>query len=209
MANMQVDLWASDFGFDYAQRDSNRISEESLRATVRNWARILQTAISPAPQSVLEVGCNIGQNLVALSNLVSELHGIEPNGRVCELARSQPRLRQADIRCGHGGDLPFDDDSIDLVFTAGVLIHVAPDNLAKVVDEIVRVSRRYVVCVEYFSPAPVEIPYRGMEGFLFKRDFGSYYLERHPQLQVRDYGFFWKPLDNSDNSNWWLFSKEP
>jgi pseudaminic acid biosynthesis-associated methylase len=207
MQNKQVDLWSSDFGYDYAQRGGNQISADSLQATVRNWGRILRTAIAPAPQSVLEVGCNIGQNLAALSNFVSELHGVEPNAQVVEMARRHPALSQADLRCGHGGDLPFADASIDLVFTAGVLIHVAPDHLAKVVDEIVRVSRRYVVCVEYFSPTLVEIPYRGMEGFLFKRDFGSYYLERHPSLRVRDYGFLWKPLDHSDNTNWWLFEK--
>ncbi|WP_299395039.1 pseudaminic acid biosynthesis-associated methylase [Pelagibius sp.] len=208
MANKQVDLWSSEFGFEYAQRGGNQISADSLRATMRNWARVLQTTASRAPQSVLEVGCNIGQNLVALSHFVEQVKGVEPNEQVCEMARSQPQLKHADIRCGHGGDLPLDDNSVDLVFTAGVLIHVAPDHLGKVVDEIVRVSRRYVVCIEYFSPDPVEIPYRGMEGFLFKRDFGSYYLERHPQLRVCDYGFFWKPLDNSDNTNWWLFSKD-
>lgn len=207
MQNKQVDLWASDFGYDYAQRSGNQISAESLQATMRNWGRILRAAIAPAPQSVLEVGCNIGQNLVALGSLVSELHGVEPNAQVCDLARRHPALHNADIRCSDGGNLDFGDASIDLVFTAGVLIHVAPDDLARVVDEIVRVSRRYVVCVEYFSPTPVEIQYRGMEGYLFKRDFGSYYLERHPELRVRDYGFLWKPLDHSDNTNWWLFEK--
>lgn len=207
MQNKQVDLWASDFGYDYAQRSSNQISPESLQATVRNWGRILRTAIAPAPQSVLEVGCNIGQNLVALSSFASDLHGIEPNAQVVELARRHPALAKADIRCGHGGELPFATASIDLVFTAGVLIHVAPESLPKVVDEIVRVSRRYVVCIEYFSPTPVAIQYRGMEGYLFKRDFGSYYLERHPDLRVRDYGFLWKPMDHSDNTTWWLFEK--
>ncbi len=208
MTNKQVDLWSSDFGFEYANRNSNQISAESLRATLKNWARVLQTAISPPPGSALEVGCNVGQNLVALSHFVEDLHGVEPNQQVCEMARSNAALKQADIRCGHGGELPFEDNSIDLVFTCGVLIHVAPENLGKVVDEIVRVSKRYVVCIEYFSSDPVAVSYRGKEDYLFKRDFGSFYLERHPQLRVRDYGFFWKPLDNSDNTNWWLFSKE-
>lgn len=207
MTNKQIDLWSSDFGYDYAHRSGNQISQESLQATVRNWGRMLQTAIAPTPRSALEVGCNIGQNLVALSNFMTELHGVEPNAQVVDLARGHPALAQADIRCGQGGALPFADASIDLVFTVGVLIHVAPDNLAAVVDEIVRVSRRYVVCAEYFSPTPIEIQYRGMEGYLFKRDFGSYYLERHPELRVRDYGFLWKPLDHSDNTNWWLFEK--
>ncbi|NIA69028.1 methyltransferase domain-containing protein [Pelagibius litoralis] len=207
MTNRQVELWSSDFGYEYAERSGNRISEENLRATRRYWGRILKTAISPAPQSALEVGCNTGRNLIALSGYLPELHGVEPNAQVCEIARSNPALSAADIRNGHGGELPFEDNSIDLVFTCGVLIHVAPPNLASVVDEIVRVSSRYIACIEYFSPNPVEIEYRGMEGHLFKRDFGSYYLERHPDLRVRDYGFLWKPMDNSDNTIWWLFEK--
>jgi spore coat polysaccharide biosynthesis protein SpsF len=52
----------------------------------------------------------------------------------------------------------------------------------------------------------VQVPYRGREGYLFKRDFGRFYLEQFPRLRVLDYGFLWQPLDSSDNSNWWLFA---
>ena len=71
-----------------------------------------------------------------------------------------------------------------------------------------RVTRHYVVCIEYFSHEPVEVEYHGMSGFLYKRDFGRYYLERHPGLRVLDYGFLWQELDSADNANWWLFAKE-
>lgn len=108
---------------------------------------------------------------------------------------------------GDGFGLPYPENSIDLVFTSGVLIHIAPDDLAQVTQEIVRVARYYVLAIEYFSHTPESIPYRGMEGYLFKRDFGLHYMEHYPSLSVVDYGFLWKPIDSGDNTNWWLFAK--
>ena len=70
-----------------------------------------------------------------------------------------------------------------------------------------RVARRYIVCVEYFSDQPETIPYRGHSEVLFKRDFGSLWLDCFPDLRVLDYGFFWKRLTGLDNLTWWLFEK--
>ena len=207
MGNDQIELWRSEFGEKYASRDANLITDENQRRLVQDWGKILRTAISPRPQSVLEVGCNIGRNLVALHNLVPELHGVEPHPKVCEQARANPALAKATIHEGDSSSLPYADSAIDLVFTSGVLIHIAPENLDKAVDEIVRVSRRYIVCIEYFSREPTQITYQGLDGFLFKRDFGRFYLERHPNLRPLDYGFLWHVFDSADDCNWWLFEK--
>ncbi len=207
MVSKQVEFWRSEFGESYARRGNNRITEENQAALLRDWGKILNHAASPRPQSVLEVGCNIGRNLVALKNFVSNLHGIEPNHLSCETARQNEAIAGAVIQEGEGSALPYADNSIDLVFTSGVLIHVAPDDLGQVVDEIVRVARHYVVCIEYFAHEPTEVDYHGQAGYLFKRDFGRYYLERHPGLRVLDYGFLWQVLDSADNANWWLFAK--
>ena len=207
MVSKQVELWRSEFGESYAQRGNNRITEQGQAALLRDWGKILNHAISPRPESALEVGCNIGRNLVALKSFLANLHGIEPNKFSCETARNNAALSEATIQEGEGSALPYADNSIDLVFTSGVLIHIAPENLGGVVDEIVRVARHYVVCIEYFSHEPTEVEYHGMSGYLFKRDFGKYYLERHPDLRVLDYGFLWQELDSADNANWWLFAK--
>jgi pseudaminic acid biosynthesis-associated methylase len=208
MSTNQVELWRSDFGADYAERNNNQISEENQRRLYRDWGRMLDHAVTPAPQSVLEVGCNIGRNLLALRHFIPELHAVEPNPKACALARARPELKDAKFTESDGFTLPYADSSIDLVFTSGVLIHVAPDDLGGMVDEIVRVARRYVICIEYFSHQPESVKYHDMDGFLFKRDFGAFYLERHPGLRVLDYGFLWQVLDSSDNSNWWLFAKD-
>ena len=207
MANKQVEFWQSEFGEAYAQRGNNRITEQGQAALLRDWGKILTHATSPRPQSVLEVGCNIGRNLLALKHFVPEIHGIEPNRFSCKTAQANEALGSAVIQEGQGSSLPYTDNSIDLVFTSGVLIHIAPDDLGKVVDEIVRTARHYIVCIEYFSHEPEEVEYHGHSGYLFKRDFGRYYLERHPGLRVLDYGFLWQVLDSADNANWWLFGK--
>ncbi len=201
----QLNLWKSDFGNEYISR--NPINKDVILRLTRDWGRMLSKAISPSPNSVLEVGCNIGRNLAVLNNFISELHGIEPNAEACKTARQNPKLANVNILEGDGFNLPFSNESVDLVFTSGVLIHVSPDDLDKFVDEIYRVSRRYILVIEYFSHTPVSIPYRGLEGYLFKRDFGSYYLDRFPSLRPLDYGFLWQRFDSSDNSNWWLFAK--
>ena len=103
--------------------------------------------------------------------------------------------------------MPLESSSIDLVFTSGVLIHIAPEDLYTSCSEIYRVSSKYIVSVEYFNPTPVELSYRGHDGVLFKRDFGSFWIENFPNLKVLDYGFFWKPITGLDNLTWWLFRK--
>lgn len=203
----QLDLWRSEFGWRYAERNNNSITPEDQRRLVRDWGKILVHAVTPSPETALEVGCSIGRNLVALRNFIPKLNGVEPNRRTVELARQMLQDIGVEVQEGNAFELPFEDGHFDLVFTSGVLIHIAPDDLQKATDEILRVSNRYLVCIEYFSHTPEKVPYHGMDGLLFKRDFGRFYLDRYPKLKVLDYGFLWQPLDSSDNSNWWLFEK--
>jgi hypothetical protein len=61
--------------------------------------------------------------------------------------------------------------------------------------------------MEYFSSTPDEQVYREKSGLLFKRDFGRYYLELFPSLELVDYGFLWSKVVPFDDLNWWLFKK--
>ena len=91
-------------------------------------------------------------------------------------------------------------------FTTGVLIHQPPESLPIVLSEIVRCSKRYVLCGEYFAEEPTELPYRGVSGALFKRNFGQLYLDLFPTLQLIETG----TLDRSagwDDVTWWLFER--
>lgn len=207
MKTPQLDLWRSKFGKDYARRSCNVVEPENQRRLMRDWARMLRQAFDPSPSSGLEVGCNIGRNLLVLRHLLEKIHAVEPNHQACEAVRQNSDLRDVLLHEGDGFNLPYGDDTIDLAFTSGVLIHVAPDDLGKMTDEIVRVARYYVLCIEYFSDEPESVPYHSMDGYLFKRDYGLFYHERYPELRIVDYGFLWQPVDSADNCNWWLFRK--
>src|SRR5206468_1262190 len=104
---------------------------------------------------------------------------------------------------GAAFDLPFKDGLFDLVFTAGVLIHVAPVHLPKAMAEIHRVSRRWIVGIEYSAEEQTTVQYRGYDNLLWKRDFGKEYQTQFPDLTLIRHGIEPK----WENSNWWLFEK--
>jgi pseudaminic acid biosynthesis-associated methylase len=157
--------------------------------------------------SVLEVGCNIGVNLKWIAEKIEprRVYGIDINPQAVETVRRT--LPAVNAVCSPARDLPFRDALFDLTFTTGVLIHQAPESLPIVMSEIVRCSRKYVLCGEYYAETLTEVPYRGQAGALFKRDFGGLYQQLFPELTLLKKGFL--PKDQGwDDVTYWLFSKK-
>ena len=204
--NPKVALWQGSFGDEYTHR--NDVQPSRIDDRVAMWRPILRAMGDNGPQSILEVGANIGLNLRALGKLVpAELYALEPNALARQRLVSDKVVPQTHAIVGAGDAIPLADESVDLAFTCGVLIHVPPEALGATCGEIYRVARRFVLAIEYFSDEPVEKLYRGQTGALFKRDFGGFWLDQHPDLALVDYGFFWKRATNLDNLTWWLFRK--
>jgi ubiquinone/menaquinone biosynthesis C-methylase UbiE len=111
------------------------------------------------------------------------------------------------LALGSASVLPFGDQAFDLVFTTGVLIHIARADLPAVMSEVVRCSRRYVLCGEYHAPTVTEIRYREQEGALFKDDYGRLYLRSHPELALVEEGFLARQQGGWDDITYWLFEK--
>ncbi|MGL5237114.1 MAG: pseudaminic acid biosynthesis-associated methylase [Plesiomonas shigelloides] len=197
----QEQFWAGEFGDNYIGRNE---SEALLYSKVAMWSQMLRSAHSV--RSVRELGCNIGLNLLALKRMQPSLSlsGIEINPVAAEQAR---QLDVAQITCGTILD-EIQDEPVDLTFTAGVLIHINPDQLDNVYRNLVNNSRRYVLVAEYYNPAPTAIMYRGHADRLFKRDFAGDLIEKYG-MQLVDYGFVYK-RDNwapQDDITWFLLEK--
>ena len=204
--NPQLDAWRGDFGDAYTDRLEP--TEDRVRAATRWWARVLQPLAATMPASILEVGANAGINLRALARLTgATLHGVEPNAKARARLAADRVTDATRIHDGSAGAIPLPDGAVDLAFTSGVLIHVAPDDLAAALTEIHRVARRWVLAIEYFAQKPEAVPYRGRDGLLFKRDFGRAWLDAAPDLRVVECGFLWKPVWGADDVTWWLFEK--
>ena len=202
----QLDTWKGSFGDEYIAR--NEAKPDVVAGKVRAFAEMLRPLLGQMPRSILEVGANIGLNLRALAVLTdAELFAVEPNETArARLVRDQvvPAARALD---GTARAIPMKDGSVELAFTSTVLIHVPPADLKAALQEIHRVSSRYILCNEYFAARPETIEYRGHTDLLFKNDFGSVWMDQFPGLRLVDYGFHWRRVAAMDSTTWWLFEK--
>lgn len=199
----QEEFWAGGFGDDYIGRNCEAAL---LPARVARFSRMFAGA---APiSSVMELGANIGLNLHALKVLFPDLRAaaVEINSKAAqELARSDwIEVHEASI-------LEFQSDkTYDFVYTSTVMIHIEPQSLPLVYQSLYDLSRRYIGVMEYYSPKPVEITYRGHSDRLFKRDFAGEMLDRFADLKLIDYGFDYHrdPVFSMDDINWFLLEKQ-
>ena len=199
-----VDRWRGAFGDEYAER--NPASPSAVADAVAALAPIWQH-LRPRPSSVLEVGPNRGRNLLALAQFAgATLYGVEPNASALQELRANPFLNGENLYEGDLSRLPLPDSSVDMTFTSGVLIHVREEDLPKAYEEMFRVTRRHILCIEYFASEPTAVPYQGHTDMLFKRDFGSLWLDWFAMEPVAE-GFLWSRTTGQDDLNWWLFRK--
>ncbi|MCP4449555.1 MAG: methyltransferase domain-containing protein [Myxococcales bacterium] len=203
----QLDAWTGAFGDEYIERCT--ASEEAIRTRARAWVDMMRPIEAAIPKSILEVGCNIGINQRALRRIFdAELFAVEPNPKARGVVLADGVLDSEHLHAASALELPFEDHSMEMCFTSGVLIHISPDDLMQACSEMYRVSSRYILCAEYFSRNPEERTYRGQEGLLFKRDFGSFWLDNF-ELAHLGHGFHWRRTTGIDDVTWWLFEKKP
>jgi len=199
----QEDFWAGTFGTDYIQRNQG---DALLASNLDFFVKALRAVRSV--RTCIEFGANIGMNLKALKLLhpTYEQHGIEINTDAAgELASVIPPDHVYNTSI-----LEFNPHKAwDLVLIKGVLIHINPDVLPQVYDKLVVSSGRFLLVAEYYNPVPVAIPYRGHTDRLFKRDFAGEIMDRHPQMQLIDYGFAYRRDPNfpQDDITWFLMEK--
>jgi pseudaminic acid biosynthesis-associated methylase len=202
--------WKEKFGFDYTNRCLP--SAEDIHNRTFLFKRVLHNIEHlHGPMSVFEVGCNVGQNLMAIKSAmrildpdqVVNVGACEPNEYARSIAKSQ-----CDVFADEAKDLdPAVHGMYDIVLCAGVLIHVPPDEISEVVDKVTALSRRYIILVEYFAPKERMVKYRGHDNMMWLRDYGSLFLDANPDLKLVDYGFAWKRDTGMDNVTWWVLEK--
>lgn len=200
----QEAFWQGEFGNDYSER--NRGSEW-IASNTAFFSKVL--ARTSRVKEALELGSNIGLNLMALRQLLptAKLSAVELN----EKAASELKSNIPDLDLYVRSILDFQPSSTwDLVFTKGVLIHINPDKLTDVYELMYRASSRYILVSEYYNPKPTEVTYRGHTSKLFKRDFAGEMLDKFSDLSLVDYGFVYHrdPSFPQDDMTWFLLEKK-
>jgi pseudaminic acid biosynthesis-associated methylase len=189
-------LWGGAFGREYVARNTD--AGAALEPFLRGVLGQIEAG------SALEVGCNIGANLQWVASADRATVGVDINEEALRILPE--RVSNVSPVLSVARALPVRHEAVDLVFTIGVLIHQPDESLADVMHEMVRATRRYVLCGEYFDDVATEVPYRGQSGALFRRDYGALFLEHCPRLRLLDQGFLAREL-GWDDVTWWLFEK--
>lgn len=78
-------------------------------------------------KSLLEVGCGIGTDLVRFAKGGAQTVGVDLSATALELAETNAQHSgvEADFRLANGEDLPFEDNTFDLVYGHGVVQYTA------------------------------------------------------------------------------------
>jgi ubiquinone/menaquinone biosynthesis C-methylase UbiE len=113
---------------------------------------------------VLEVGCGTGANLSLYENAGCDVFGIDLSPAMLKVA-SRKLSERADLRLADAAEMPYADDSFDLV-TSFLTLHEMPAaTRAAVMAEMVRVVNRRgrLLLIDYRS-GPIRFP----KGWLLK-----------------------------------------
>jgi pseudaminic acid biosynthesis-associated methylase len=180
--------WRGEFGSRYSER--NLLDPAQLDALYQGKYGVTRVALNqsfladlPRSTSILEVGCNLGNQLMILEQMgFKNLTGIEIHKEIVKEAKA--RVPWASVVEGSALKIPFNDAKFDLVFTSGLLIHIAPRDLPVVMHEIHRCSKSWIWGLEYYAAETTEVLYRGQAGLLWKADFARIYTKNFPDLEL-------------------------
>ena len=185
------EFWAGSFGDAYTKR--NRVDWQSR---IPFWKEMMEQT---GARSVHEIGCNAGWNLSAIQRAFPDIliSGSDINEDALKLATSVGLAVHAQKDVMTWFSMP-----VELVFTAGVMIHVAPDELDQFIEDMIAMSSRFVLAIEYDALIETEVLYRGHTGKLWKRPYGRR-LENHGLTLISKQD----PGPGFDNCHAWLMEK--
>jgi len=135
---------------------------EPFNASLRRY--VAYVAGPKEGMRVLEVGCGTGTNLELFAEAGCEVAGVDLSQSMMDLAKKKLGDR-ADLRLGDAAEMPFADNSFDLVLSFLTLHEMPPAVRTPVMKEIVRVAGAdgRALFIDY-NPGPIRFP----KGWFYK-----------------------------------------
>ncbi len=131
-----IDYWNK-----YTDDNESKYNEEFSK-----FIRDLATSLRA--NNVLEVGCNSGNDLRSFPNDF-DVHGVDLNDHALDIAKK--KLPSFKFQNGSIIDLPYEESSIDFVFTHYVLNYISENEIDKAINELYRVSKKYILNCELYD----------------------------------------------------------
>jgi ubiquinone/menaquinone biosynthesis C-methylase UbiE len=157
------------------RKESFRYVSSSLDDPVRS---------DPFPESLpkygidrmLDVGCGNGNFLKQWAEEfhVSRAVGIEPSDEACDLLEIKHANSELIFEQGSIEKLQYENDTFDLVTAWSVLHWVGRNNFLQALGEMIRVTSKYLVVMDFVANIDYRVPYKHWEGlYTYHVDFSA------------------------------------
>lgn len=142
------------------------------------------------PNKVLEVGSGTSRMSVLVSLFIKKVVALDKDTKLINKAVNITNRPNVEFIIGDAFNLPFKDNSFDIVFSQGLLEHFTDNNIDKILKEKLRVSRMVIFSVPNYHYG--------------KRDYGDERLMRKNEWDriLSDY----KIISGYYGRNWSTFS---
>ncbi len=178
----------------WAKRNLNEVKKGFSNLNHPSRQLLLEKISAFQPISdALEVGCDYGPNLYLLARQFpkSKLIGIDVNPLSIQEGNkwfTQQDISNVKLLVGKADELDqFWDKNFDIVFTDAVLIYIGPDKIKKTIEDMIRITRKALILVEWHCERQSEDS-NGLGVYHFgcwKRDYVDLIEQFVPRNQIR------------------------
>jgi demethylmenaquinone methyltransferase/2-methoxy-6-polyprenyl-1,4-benzoquinol methylase len=150
----------------------------------------LENLILPSDSQILDLCCGSGQVTRFLVNLSESVTGLDAS--TLSLQRAKKNVPNATYIEAFAEDMPFTDNSFDVVHTSAALHEMQPEQLRKIIAEVYRVLKPGGVftLVDFHTPTnPIFWPGLAVFFWLFETETAWELLRTDLPGLLTDYGF--------------------
>lgn len=147
-----------------------------LTSEIRNSRKFIAERLQEPFDSILEVGCQWGENLVAIQQKFPDkrIVGVDINDGLFEEARAN--TKGIEFIKASVFDLPFQRDEFDIVFTNALICMLRPVDVEEAVRQLIRVAKNKIYMIELVKNG-IGYVRGGRTGADFVNIFANYCLE--------------------------------
>lgn len=173
-------------------------------------APLIERIARLSPSKILEIGANCGPNLYLLAKKLpnATLIGTDINPKAVYVGKklfTKEGMTNVTLLTKKADDLnEYEDNSFDVVFTDAVLILVGPDKIKTIAREMLRISKKALILVEWQCAKGENDPRgRGIYyGGRWKRNYVNLFASLSPKSSVH---LIKLSPDQWPDSNWHTF----